>query len=250
MDIANNRFMQTQENYMSTTLNSINIEDQIHKRLATATAQALHDIQSPLMCLLLLCKDIPLGKYNINPNDMAARITGIVQNIPQLIIDNRTSYKKSHIEVIIVDEIIKKVLIEKQWEYSELTIEFKYNLCCNESNIAINGNSDSFYRMLSNLLNNAVDACASKYGVVTICLDGDNKLVHLIIEDNGKGMPDKVKNKILNNIAVTADKVNGQGIGFIQIRDTLAKSDGKLDIQSTLERGTKITLTFPRIYNT
>jgi FixJ family two-component response regulator len=71
-----------------------------------------------------------------------------------------------------------------------------------------------------------------------------NNQVIIIIEDNGKGMPESVKEKILNNMVVTSGKDHGNGIGFTQIRDILQEHAGALSIDSIINVGTKIQLTF------
>jgi hypothetical protein len=102
--------------------------------------------------------------------------------------------------------------------------------------------------MLSNLINNSVDALDSKAGgVVTVSLHADDKIVTLTIQDNGKGMPKDVAEKIMNNIEITDGKEDGHGIGFGQIRQTLQRNEGKFHIDSKVGVGTKIILTFPKI---
>jgi anti-sigma regulatory factor (Ser/Thr protein kinase) len=111
----------------------------------------------------------------------------------------------------------------------------------------INVDIDAFKRMMSNLINNSVDALEDKDGIITIHMDTIDDKVQIIIEDNGKGISNDVKDKIMNNITVTSDKLDGHGIGFSQIRDTLNDNEGSFVIESELEQGTKITLNFPKI---
>ncbi|MCC2667500.1 MAG: hypothetical protein K0S63_1416 [Gammaproteobacteria bacterium] len=59
-------------------------------------------------------------------------------------------------------------------------------------------------------------------------------------------MPPEVINKIMNKVAFTAGKQNGHGIGMTQIHDTLARYHGRLSIDSELDKGTRITIRFPR----
>ena len=48
-------------------------------------------------------------------------------------------------------------------------------------------------------------------------------------------------------MAVTEGKVDGNGIGLTQVRETLTCNDGTLSIHSTVGAGTEIKLQFPRI---
>ncbi|MCC2644245.1 MAG: hypothetical protein K0R94_23 [Burkholderiales bacterium] len=118
-----------------------------------------------------------------------------------------------------------------------------------EDGITINGITkiDSFKRMMSNIINNSVDALEDKEGIISIYLDTIDDKVQIVIEDNGKGMSKEITDKILRNITITSGKIDGHGIGFSQIRDTLVNNQGSFDIDTELGRGTKIILTFPKI---
>jgi hypothetical protein len=84
---------------------------------------------------------------------------------------------------------------------------------------------------------------------ITLMLEVNNEWVIVSVKDNGKGIPDKVIEKIENNIAVTHGKENGHGIGLTQVRDTLEKNLGKMNIYSRQGHGTTIKLFFPKITN-
>lgn len=71
--------------------------------------------------------------------------------------------------------------------------------------------------------------------------------VSITISDNGKGMEESVRQKILNNLTVTSGKENGHGLGYVQIRQALALHDATLSIESTENVGTRVILTFPRL---
>ncbi|HLX54507.1 MAG TPA: ATP-binding protein, partial [Aquella sp.] len=104
----------------------------------------------------------------------------------------------------------------------------------------------AFKRAISNIINNAVDAFDNRAGEIIVSLNTIDNEVQIIIEDNGSGMPEAVREKILNHISVTNGKANGHGIGYTQIQDMLAKNNGTLQIQSRQNIGTKIILTFPK----
>jgi FixJ family two-component response regulator/anti-sigma regulatory factor (Ser/Thr protein kinase) len=125
----------------------------------------------------------------------------------------------------------------------------KFNSCFepNSSFVFIKVDPSNFNRMISNLINNAVDAFEGKEGEIDLNLSLDDERVNIIIQDNGKGMPQKIVDKIMNNIAVTAGKKDGNGIGLAQVRNTLHISKGKMSIESEIGTGTKITLTFLRV---
>lgn len=210
----------------------LNAIEQIKEQLEKAILQAIHDIQSPLSSLLMLANKTS----KLNPNDLKARINGILKSVLQPVKEITDTTLTD--EVIIVPSVIEKIIAEKECEYANLPITFQSNIRECKNAMSIVGNLDDFNRMLSNLINNAVEAVANKPGVITINCDcDDGKFVKISIEDNGQGMPEEVKTRILNNERVT-DKTSGQGLGFTHTRETLAKCGGKLAIESKLGHGT------------
>lgn len=217
----------------------LDVTQQLKEQLNKVITQAIHDIQSPLSSLLMLANK----SSSLNPYDLKKRINGILKSVLQPV--QKITNDAITDEVIIVPKLIEQIIAEKKCEYTNFPIIFKSNLSECNSDLSILGNIDDFSRMLSNLINNAVEAVGNKSGIITInCNCADGKTVKITIEDNGQGMPDDVKNKILNNERVT-NKTSGQGLGVTHTRETLAKYNGKLDIESNPGQGTKIILTFP-----
>ena len=99
---------------------------------------------------------------------------------------------------------------------------------------------------LSNLINNSADAFENKKGIVEVSVGIDKDFVRLRVNDNGKGIPKHILDKIKNNIPAGTTKKTGHGLGMSQIRETLGLYHGKMEIMSKEGIGTSITLIFPR----
>lgn len=239
----------------------LRLENKMHLRLAREqekfrkiTDQVVHDIRSPLASLLMTVKsceeDLP-ERARIALREAAISIGDIANNLL-----NR--YQADHFDTKVAEErqpiiltlILLQILSEKKHRYKELPIKFVCDFNSNCDFIFIAADYSAFKRMISNIVNNAVDAIdvnSERRGAINITINLENKHVKIIISDNGRGMPIEVINKILSNVAVTANKKHGHGIGFTQINDTLQNNNGKLEISSEINVGTKITLTFPII---
>lgn len=63
------------------------------------------------------------------------------------------------------------------------------------------------------------------------------------MEDNGVGMTDEQIQKIFDNGFTTKNSAN-HGIGLYLISDILNKTNGSIDITSSLNEGTSILVTF------
>lgn len=220
-------------------------------QFAKVTNQVVHDIRSPLASLLIIiksCKDLP-EMERIALREAARGIGDIANNL-------LSRYKKDESEIstqeeerksILLSATILQLLTDKRFQYKNLSIQFEDNFSQKARFAFIQVELSSFKRMISNLINNAVDAFENKAGVVTVKLDASVETVRVIVNDNGKGMPPHVIDKIMQNVAFTEGKSDGHGIGLTQVRDTLQRNEGKLSIQSVVGQGTEFILEFPRI---
>ncbi len=224
------------------------------ERFKKVVSQIAHDIRSPVAALLMLTKS-GLAK-NIPENarvimlDTATRINDIANNFNQYTLKEKSSDKhekkaNNEIKNFMPSIGLQQILAEKKLEYQKKSVEFEINLAPNVLFTFIYVNISDFKRMISNLINNAVDAYEKKDGLVIVHLKKEDQQIIVTIEDNGKGMPTSVIDKITNNIPITSNKKNGHGIGFTQIQETLKAHAGKLSITSQINIGTQVQLTFP-----
>ncbi|MCC2625458.1 MAG: kinD [Burkholderiales bacterium] len=221
-------------------------------RFREVAAQVAHDIASPIFALRVIlpsCDVLPentrsvLNKFSIRIIDIAQNFLSQFKQTPEAGV---TINGITRTQSLVYSELTE-IITEKKYEYNTRPIKFVSEINPNSYFTFINVDVDAFKRMISNIINNSVDALEDKEGSITIKLATIDDKVQIIIEDNGKGMSKEVADKIMNNVTVTSGKIDGHGIGFSQIRDTLASNEGVFNIESELGRGTKVTLTFPKI---
>ena len=98
------------------------------------------------------------------------------------------------------------------------------------------------YEMLGNLLENAC-----KYGRrrvrASATLDGDR--VRLVIEDDGPGVPEALRRKVLARGARADTATTGQGIGLAVVAEIVAAYDGELSIGTSELGGAAVRLELP-----
>lgn len=213
--------------------------------------QVAHDIRSPLASLLMIvkaCESIP-ERERIALRAASTRISDIANNLLyQYRLDKQdVSSESEEKRPILLSATLLQLLTEKKFQYQDSLVEFDCQFNQSGQFAFISIEPSSFKRMISNLINNAVDAFLGKSGVVTLKVEATNEWGHVIVGDNGKGMPPSLIEKITNNISVTEGKVDGNGIGLTQVRETLSRNGGILSIHSTMGKGTEIQLKFPRV---
>src|SRR6185437_14212543 len=148
---------------------------------------------------------------------------------------------------LLVTGAITEILSEKRLQYPNLPVRFINKFHPDSYFTFIIIQAVAFKSMLSNLINNSVDAFEGNEGIVTVGLECETDVFKITIQDNGKGMSPALVDKIMNRVAVTSGKQDGHGIGLTQVRETLEQNNGKFTIDSKPGVGTKITLTFPKI---
>ncbi|HLX54851.1 MAG TPA: ATP-binding protein, partial [Aquella sp.] len=235
----------------------LKLENEVHKATAKtqnqfkkAVDQMVHDIGTPLATVNMLissCPELP-EEIRIGVRDAISRINGITGEMLDRY-KNKDSCKddrKEAAQPLILSSTLMQLINEKKYQYRDSEIKFVFNSSKDGNFAFIKIQANAFKRMISNIINNSVDALDKKSGTVALKLDVSDTEVKIIIEDNGKGMSFEVIDKITNAIEVTSGKENGHGIGMGQVRDTLNNNHGKLDIKSRIDMGTKIFLTFPR----
>ncbi len=102
--------------------------------------------------------------------------------------------------------------------------------------------ASTLVQAVQNLVRNAVEAAASG-GRVTVRVSEDNDHIRVVVEDDGPGIPDAIRQRIYEPFFTT--KPSGTGLGLSIVHSIVASHGGTIDIQST-GRGTRFELKLPR----
>lgn len=212
--------------------------------LGMLAAQVAHDIRSPLVVLDILVKDLPnLSEQHRNLiRHSISRIHGIADD---LIItyksDGKKSYKELKVNIAIALQI-ESIVFEKRVQYQKRNIFFNlhaencYQYFCSVE-------TTEFKRMISNLINNTVEADATK---IDISLKKEIGFLKIIIADNGRGIPKDVL-KTLNNLADKNKDKPFCGLGLSHAFSCIQSWGGRIHIDSQLGVGTTLEILLPII---
>jgi signal transduction histidine kinase len=118
----------------------------------------------------------------------------------------------------------------------ELTIEVADDLPL------VRGHHDALQRALSNVLLNAVDACAGR-GRIVLRVQRSQAWLLLAVRDEGKGIPAAQLDRIWEPYFTS--KSGGTGLGLAIVRQTVLAHQGRVEAESTEGRGTEIRLYLP-----
>ncbi len=215
--------------------------------LGQVATQVAHDIASPLVALNFTLKDADLL-----PKENAEIMKGAVARIQAISEGLLKEYRRSQSlggesdepvrEVVMLLPLVEEVLREKRCQYRErpeVSFETKnltYGVFCGVE-------ENDFKRLLSNIINNAVEATWGS-GVVTVSMEVTSERMKLVISDQGRGIPTELLTKVTES-GFTAGKASGSGLGLFHARECASSWNGNLSINSVVGEGTRVELDLP-----
>jgi two-component system NtrC family sensor kinase len=118
----------------------------------------------------------------------------------------------------------------------------------------VNVSQQEMGRVMLNLFNNAFYAVNQKAKAggtayqpeVLVVTASENGNIIIKVADNGIGIPDAIKNKIMQPFFTTKPTGEGTGLGLSLSYDIVVKGhSGKIDVQSTPGEGSEFTIQLP-----
>ncbi|MBI2712761.1 MAG: sensor histidine kinase [Bdellovibrio sp.] len=100
-----------------------------------------------------------------------------------------------------------------------------------------------YYRILENLLRNAIEGITHEHGHVSINLRTTGKTPLLTVQDNGIGIPSEILPQVFD-FEFTTKPERGTGLGLGIVRNTCSQFGAEITVESSIETGTKITVLF------
>lgn len=217
-------------------------------------AQVAHDIRSPLAALKSVISGLTLLPEE--ERTLIRRATNRIADISNNLLEaHRTASKGSALAhgnslgdgaaVQLLSSLIDELITEKRQQYrSRLNVEIDAHLGPDSYGLFAQVNPTEFSRVISNLVNNAVEALLGK-GRVWIEISGKKDSVTVSVQDNGKGIPPEIL-ATLTKHRQSFGKDKGSGLGLSHARTSVELWGGQLQIRSEVQRGTTVTLTLPK----
>jgi two-component system nitrogen regulation sensor histidine kinase NtrY len=99
-------------------------------------------------------------------------------------------------------------------------------------------------RVIINLVDNAIEATERKGEIVVeTAKDETNKVVHIVVADNGPGIPPSEREKLF--LPYYSTKRRGSGLGLAIVRRIIAEHGGSIEAGDNTPHGTRFTIELP-----
>ena len=132
----------------------------------------------------------------------------------------------------IIDDVLK--LVEVQLKNHGITLEVDI-----KNNLKIKNYKKELSHVLINLITNARDALdmsKNEKKIIKIYTEEDEKYIKIIVEDNGGGIPEKIKDRIFEPYFTTKSPAKGTGIGLYMSKKIVEERlNGELYFENTTD---------------
>lgn len=214
-------------------------QEQFRQQLIVALS---HELRTPLQILLNQIEAILDGIYEADKPRLEAMHAELVRTSGLLNeLEDRMIYENDAFELSIactdISEIARKVAVGHEGSFAQKGLEFSYDI---EPGVVVAADSVRFAQVLINLLSNAHKYTAT--GSVRLGLKRAGNSAELVLADTGEGMDAESINNINRRSGQAFKAVNSKGVGLYIAKLIIDKHGWKLDIESSPDTGTRITI--------
>jgi len=217
-----------------------------HRRLSSMGEMAAglaHQLRTPLATALLYAGNLARPSLaEVDRIRFAERAQARLRDLERMIQDMLTFVRGAPAaqETIPVAELLQEVAqtIEPQMQAREVVFE---------SHVAVGaarlrGNRKALQGALTNLLENALQACAAG---ATVCLEAvvEGGRAHMRVRDSGPGMAPAVQARLFEPFFTTRQE--GTGLGLAIVRSVAQAHGGEVEVESSPGRGARFSLVVP-----
>jgi signal transduction histidine kinase len=228
--------------------------------LGLLAAGVAHDIRSPLasmeMSLCLISKEVAQERLLIlkmaiqSVRDIANNLLDKYRSNQVYTDSKNISFNSNHdnlniIRPTLLGSLLEQIISQKRLEWLNRTYHLVSDFDPALKSIWISVAPSDFKRVVSNLLNNAIEACQDSASI-HISIRHLINVIELKIIDNGTGIP---KGKLDRLFQGESSKPGGNGLGLSGARKYIKSIGGNIAIDSETHNGTVITINFPSMPN-
>lgn len=233
-------------------------ERHLAQRQASFLANVTHELKTPLAVMQAAGENISDGRvtepkrlkqYGEHIYNESIRLRGMIEKLLDVarVDSGQTMIKAAPYQI---KDLLSAYLSENRDYIEKKGFEVKFK--STEENTLCLIDQDNFETILNNLTENAIkystDQKFIEYQVST-----DKEYVFFSITDHGIGIPKKAQKNIFNKFYRVEEsdsrssKIKGHGLGLSIVKNMVELNGGKIEVKSSLGKGTTFIVRFPKL---
>ena len=217
-----------------------------NQELDTFFYKASHDLKGPLASVMgivnlarLENKDGLIDKYFDMVDTSIRRLDRTLLDLIDLARTRKGASKLSVINVKgLVDEILHS--LKHLPDYDHINFEIKI-----DQKVEITSDKVLILTVFQNLIHNAINYCNHQSPWIRVKVEETDRGIEIEVADNGKGIPEPVKNRVFEMFYRGHPDSNGSGLGLFIVKNALEKIKGKIRFVSEPGNGTVFYVSIP-----
>ena len=215
----------------------INSVNDANGRILRLTRTLGHNLRSPLAALKSL-HDLTRDRLSKDEAEILEAIQSNIDAMTERLVEQKID--STPVATTDISKEASKLIALKKLEYSKNhLIKFESDI---ESGLMSLLNGDELKTILSNLINNSIDArkINSNLTISLLARRLHDKAI-IRVKDNGSGIPQELLGRVFN-YGVTS-KSKGKGCGLSHAKETIVSWGGEITINSIENQFTEVTIT-------
>ena len=208
----------------------------INEALSIQAKQVAHDIRSPLSVLSMIVPS--LVDDSVEKKDLVKQAVDRINSIAEELLNKHIRSNLGYYSYS-PRKIIERIVNEKNATLVG-DISLTYDAIDPSIVIAVKMKESDLERILSNLINNAIEAVDNKTGEIKCSFQRIEEYFEFTIIDNGKGIPNHLLDKLGQNgvsFGKEGSASSGSGLGLFHAKKTLEEVGGELLIANRPTNG-------------
>jgi len=220
-------------------------------------ATLTHDLRTPLLATISgldFVLDESLGCINEKQNNLFSAMKKSSEDMLGLVNALLEVYRyeagktylcKTKFDII---KLINESIRELEPLANEANI--RITISNNEENLFVNADKNEIRRVVVNLIGNAIKH-SQKSSNVKICVEHDDKNIKVDVIDDGVGLTQEDCSKLFNRFSqgTNQKRSSSTGLGLYLSRQIIEAHNGKIYVESELNKGSKFTFELVNVIN-
>ncbi len=218
-----------------------------------------HELKTPISTISLASQMLQDGSISNTPSmidhvskiisDESKRLSFQVEKVLQMAVFNegRLKFKFKEFDINkMTKTVVANFELRVKSKNGKLTANFA------EGSLMVKGDEVHITNVIFNLLDNAVKY-SNEIPEIEVTTEKNNEYVVISVRDNGIGIPKEHQSQIFERFfrvpTGNVHNVKGFGLGLSYVKKIIDSHDGKIKVESAVNKGTKFSILLPQINN-